>query len=391
MAFRTLTFDTVTAHPVDGYPATASYYSSTAHTINRVFIIKENDSPLTMNMTLDQLKTDIFGDSLTFALLADKPNTFGDVSSGTDVARWRSWYNPTNSVSGGAGATKPSYLINGTGQTARPTMLFDEGEIATIPSAYFHFASSDQFTIFVAFKAVTKNSSREAYLFGGTNPSRADLLSVWGIDNNKCAIIDNANNEALWSGSLMTGDTIRMLSHNTSGTVWDYENGIELLEDTSTFTSAFNFNFINKANTTDGDQGSGTFQINELLVYNESIDTMGTTRRQLLEGYLAHKWETNSSLRNANGTTGHPYVTTDPRDSKGDYTVRKFNSTMSVVNFGYVEGSPPSLSDVTFGAGNTFTRQNLTSPVSVAAGEVVQFVVEDMEEPGKVYIKIDYT
>ncbi|RZD49558.1 MAG: hypothetical protein CXT65_05145 [Methanobacteriota archaeon] len=382
MAFRTLSFDTRAAIPTDGFPATVAYVSSAAHKIHNVYVTKENASDLTLDMTLDQLKTDIFGDSLTFALLADKPMTFGNPSSsGTDISSWKSWYRPANSVTG-TGTTKPSYLINGTGQAARPTMLFDEGEIASLPSAQFQFASTDPFTIFVSFKAVTKNSAREAYLFGGTNPSRGDLLSIWGIDNNKCAIIDNANNEALWSGSLMTGD-------NTSGTVWDYENGIELLEDTSTFTSAFNFNFINKANTTDGDQGSGTFEINEILVYDEDASTMGTTKRQEIEGYLAHKWETNSALRNANGSTGHPYVTTDPRDSKGTHTVRKFSSPMSTIVSGFSEASVPALTEV---GASVFTKEAWASPgLSVAADQVVQFVVEDMNEPGIVYIKIDYT
>ncbi|HIF79491.1 MAG: hypothetical protein ABGY10_03785 [bacterium] len=385
MAYRTLSFDTRAGKPTDGFPHGTSYTSSKAHHISRVFVIKENASDLKLNMTLDQLKTDIFGDSLTFALLADKPMTFGNPSSsGTDISSWKSWYRPANAVTG-TGTTKPSYLINGTGQAASPTMLFDEGEIASLPSAQFHFAATDSFTIFVSFNAVTKNANDEAYLFGGTNPSRGELLSIWGIDNDKCAIIDHGNNDSLWSGSLMTGDTIRMLSHAGNNKVWDYSNGIEQLEDTTTFTRPFNFDFINKANTTSGDQGGGTFEINEILVYNEDITTMGATQRQLIEGYLAHRWGTNSSLRNADGSTGHPYVTTDPRDSKGDHTVRKFGSTMTVTKSGTI---PPTYSDV---SSATFDIEGFSPDLAVAADQVVQFVVEDMNEPGIVYIKVQYT
>ena len=180
-----------------------------------------------------------------------------------------------------------------------------------------------------------------------------------------------------------------MLSHHTDKTVWDYHNGIEEVEEPSDFTSAFDFDFLNKAVTSGGNQGSGTFKINELLVYDESIDTMGATKRQEIEGYLAHKWGSNSSLRNADGSTGHPYVSTNPRDGKGDHTVRQFSSAMSTIVSGFSEASVPALSEV---GASVFTKESWASPgLSVAADQVVQFVVEDMNEPGIVYIKIDYT
>jgi len=386
MAYRSLTFDTEVGKPTNGNPPGVSYVSGSAHYINNVYVKKELDSPLKVDMTLGSLKTDVFGDSLVFALLADKPMTFGDPSSGTDISSWKSWYRPANSVTG-TGTTKPSYLINGTGQAARPTMLFDEGEIVTLPSAYFHFGATEPFTIFVALEAVTKNSAREAYLFGGTNPSRTELVSIWGIDNNKCAVIDAGNNEELWSGSLMHGDSIRMLSRTSNGKLWDYQDGIEVLEDSTTFTDAFNFNFINKGNTSDGDQGSGTFEINEILIYDEDASTMGTTKRQEIEGYLAHKWETNSALRNANGSTGHPYVTTDPRDAE-DW---KFSSPATTSKHAYDESSPPAFNNISSATFDVVALGSGTGGVSVSANQLVKFAVVDMEKPGKVYIKVDYT
>ncbi len=391
MAFRTLTFDTDTAKPTDGYPATTAYISSTAHKINNVYMKKEHASTLKLNMTLDQLKTDIFGSTLSFALLADKPNTFGDVSTGSDVTTWKSWYDPRRTVGQATSADRPSYYnIPSGGSAGGPAIVVAPGEFVDLPSAYFHFGATDQWTIFVALETATKNSSREGHLFGGTNPSRGDLLSIWGIDNNKCAVIDAQGNDNLWSGALMSDDCVRMLSHSASKEVWDFMNGEEVLNDTSTFTGAFNFDFLNKSETTDGTAGSATFWIREILVYAESIDVMGATQRQEIEGYLAHKWLTNSSLLNADGTTGHPYVTTDPRDAKGTHTVRKFESgTKTTTKSGYIPGDPPDMTDTRSSVFDieAFAGQGL----SVPAGDVVQFVIEDMDEPGHVYIKIEYT
>jgi len=391
MAFRTLTFDTEVAKPVNGYPATTAYISSTAHKINNVYVLKENNSPLKLNMTVDQLKTDVFGESLTFALLADKNETFGNVTTGSDVTTWKSWYDPRRTVGQATSADRPSYYrIPMGGAAGGPAIVVAPGEFVDLPSTYFHFGATDQWTIFVALETVTKNSSRDGHLFGGTNASRSDLVSIWGIENNKCAVIDAGGNDNLWSGSLMSNDCVRMLSHSTSKEVWDFMNGEEVLNDTSTFTHAFNFDFLNKSETTGGTAGSATFWIRELLVYNESIDVMGATQRQEIEGYLGHKWGTNSSLLNADGTTGHPYVTTDPRDAKGTHTVRKFESgTKTTALYGYNPASPPSMTDTRSSVFDieTFAGQGLLVP----AGDVVQFVVEDMDAPGKVYIKIEYT
>lgn len=384
MAFRTLSFDTRTAIPTSGFPATVAYVSSAAHKIHNVYVTKENASDLTLDMTLNQLKTDIFGDSLTFALLADKPMTFGSPSHGDAIQTWKSWYRPGNSISQATASDRPTYFTTFGAET-----IYFNRDYMDLPSAFFNFTSTTEFTIFVSFDQVATNSSGEVFLFGGTNPTRPDLLSVWGIENDQCAIYDNASNDSIWSGDVMAGGSIRMLSHHTDKTVWDYHNGIEEVEEPSDFTSAFNFDFINMASTSAGTRGSFRLKINELLVYDESITTMGATQRQLIEGYLAHKWGTNSALRNADGSTGHPYVTTDPRDGKGDHTVRQFASPMSTIVSGFDAASVPALSEV---GASVFTKEAWAAPgLSVAADQVVQFVVEDMNEPGIVYIKIDYT
>jgi len=390
MTFRTLSFNTRSAKPTNGYPGTASYALSYAHKINNVYIKKELNSTLKLNMTLDQLKTDVFGDTLTFALLADKNETFGNVSTGSDVTTWKSWYKPANSVSQATAADRPSYYrIPRGGAAGGPAIVIAPGEFLDLPSADFNFGATEQWTIFVALETVTQNSNDEGHLFGGTSTG-GDFSSIWGIDNDKCAVIDQNGNEELWSGSLMANNCVRMLSHSASKEVWDYMNGEEVLNETSTFTRSFDFDFLNKSETTSGTAGSATFWVREILVYGESIDVMGETQRQEIEGYLAHKWGTNSSLLKADGTTGHPYVTTDPRDAKGTHTVRKFESgTVTTALYDYDPTSPPDMTD---------TRSTVFDVVAFAgegllvpAGDVVQFVIEDMDEPGEVYIKVEYT
>ena len=382
MAYRSLTFDTEVVQPTNGNPPGVSYASGSQHYINKVWILKQNNSPLKLDMTLGSIKTDIFGDSLTFALLADKPMTFGSPSHGSSVQTWRSWYKPANSISQATASDRPTYFTTGGAET-----IFFNRDFMDLPSAFFNFTSTTEFTIFVSFDQVSQNSSDEAFLFGGTNSSRSDLLSVWGIENDQCAIYDNANNDSVWSGTNMAGGSIRMLSHHTDKTVWDYHDGIEELEEPSDFTSAFDFDFLNKAITSAGSQGIGTFKINELLVYDESISTMGATTRQKIEGYLAHKWGTNSALRNADGSTGHPYVTTDPRGTE-DW---EFSSPITTTKSGSITGTTPLLSTFADADYDIYTFGSGTSGNLVTANQLVKFAVVDMEKPGKVYIRVEYT
>ena len=92
----------------------------------------------------------------------------------------------------------------------------------------------------------------------------------------------------------------RILSHeSTNGSVAFYIDG------SSFFTSASN-TFSNPATTKRLGQASSKFtgQVAELIVLG-NIPT--TTERQLIEGYLAHKWGLTSSLPN-----GHPYKNAAP-------------------------------------------------------------------------------
>ena len=62
---------------------------------------------------------------------------------------------------------------------------------------------------------------------------------------------------------------------------------------------------------------------------------------------------------------------------------------MSTIVSGFSEASVPALTEV---GASVFTKEAWASPgLSVAADQVVQFVVEDMSEPGIVYIKIEFT
>jgi len=387
MAYRSLTFDTEVVQPINGIPPGVAYASGSQHYINKVYVLKQNASPLKIDMTVGSPKTEIFGESLAVALLADKPMTFGSPSSGSDVETWKSWYKPAISVSQATAADRPSYYrVARGGGAGGPAIVLAPGEFLDLPSANFNFGATDQWTIFVALETVTQNSNDEGHLFGGTSTG-GDFSSIWGIDNDKCAVIDQNGNEELWSGSLMTNNCVRMLSHSASKEVWDYMNGEEVLNNTSTFTRSFDFDFLNKSETTSGTAGSATFWVREILIYEESIDVMGATQRQEIEGYLAHKWGTNSSLLKADGTTGHPYVTTDPRDAE-DW---KFSSALTTTKSGYVEATPPSLSSFTDTDYDIHTFGQGTNGFNVAANQLVKFAVVDMEKPGKVYIRVEYT
>lgn len=379
MPVKTMTFDTTKVKPTDGTPIGVAYVSGQAHTISKVYVIKQSNSGMKINMTLNQLRSGIFGDSLTYALLIDKPMTFGSPSSGGAVSEWKSWVNPTQTAATqSTTADQPSY--HGSGY-----MVFSSGtpgDHLSLPSAPFAFAASEEFTIFTAIVLLTQNSDNDAFILGGTTSTETSPRSVYGVMASRRTVCDQDGNKFQSNSNVPTSSEIRSISRHSDNELYEYVNGTQTINGDNSCSDPLNFTFINNASHRGGEEGGGSLRLMEVLVYNESTQTMSTATRQQIEGYLAHKYSLTSGL-----PTGHPYKTTDPRDADGDYTVKQFSSDMTTTKTGYDESNPPSLS----APDSDFDIETFSPGISVSADQVVQFVVEDMDEPGKAYIKVEYT
>jgi hypothetical protein len=384
MPSLSVVFDPDNLAPGNGIPGTGFYALGFEHTINKIKVIKTNSSDLTLNLCVGQLKTDIFGESCTFALQGDKPKTFGDVSDGSDISAWKSWIHPVNEAAQVTSGDRPSYV------SSESCILFDEGEDMDLPSSLFHFGASDEFTIFAALEEITMNSSKEAHILGRLNGSTSAFRSTFGIDNQKFFIRDEDENEED-DGTYPTSDSIVMISHHSNSRVWGYINGEEILNVTS-LDGDFNFDRINLSEHRSGTGGSGTIKLNEMLVFDESITTMGATQRMEIEGYLGHKWSMNSSLIQSDGSTAHPYVSTDPR---GSHTARVLGSDLATTKV--FTGSDSVTSPPSFTAEDTWDEVGAASGAggdidqTVSADEYLQVVCEDKDEPGPVLMIVYFT
>ena len=381
-------------HGTDGLPAGASYSIADDHLITKISCQSEKSTgDLKLNVVKGDKLNGIFGDNLTFALQADKVATLGNPSSGDSISSWLNSIKPTEEVTQSTSADQPTWSSSNYVHFASGS----PGDHFDLPATPFDFGETEEFTIFIVTGMVTANSDNECFLLGGTNTGGSDYRSCYGIYNSRRALIDNDENDFISSSNVPSGAQIRCISKRSSGNMDEYVDGTQTLTDDNTCDKEFKFNFINNALTRSG-QSSGTLRLFEVLVYSESISSMGnqvdvdgntTAVREQIEGYLAHKWSLTSNLP---GT--HPYSSTDPRGT--DYNTNILTVDLSLTAASKGKFDPTSNPTFDYGGGEAETDWASSTSISategqVSGGDVVRIFPVDYQDVDELLIKIDYT
>jgi len=373
-------------HGSDGLPAGCSYSVSDDHTITALSCMSERSTgDLTLNIVKGDKLNGIFGNNLTFALQADKPITLGSPSNGGAVSSWLNSIKPSEEATQGTSSHQPLWSSSNFVQFGSGT----PGDHLDLPATPFDFGATEEFTIFVVLGLITANSDDEAFILGGTDSIGTSPVSYYGIENNRRIICDNDQNQFVSTSNVPASGEFRCLSRRSSGNLDEYVNGTQTLTNDATCDAEFKFSYINNALHRSGEQGGGSQRIQEILVYSDSVATMGSDEREEIEGYLAHKYSMTSGL-----PTGHPYKTSDPRGTDYDTNVLTADLTLSAAAKGkYNPASTPSFGN---GTGTSPSDWATTTSVdategSVSAGDAVRIYPVDYEDVDKLLIKVDYT
>ena len=238
--------------------------------------------------------------SITTSLWLDAADSSTITLNSTTVSQWNDKSGNGRNFSQATAARQPSYQASGI--NAKPSVAFTGSNDHFMTAASVLPSGSTAGSIFWV-------QTTEADPSTNSNNLGSLISKDWGGSTNDNHV-PYTEGSIYFAGFSTTRPSVgnpsvslvnpRILSHeSTNGSVAFYIDG------SSFFTSASN-TFSNTATTKRLGQASSKFtgQVAELIVLS-NIPT--TTDRQLIEGYLAHKWGLTSSLPN-----NHPYKSTAP-------------------------------------------------------------------------------
>ena len=219
-------------------------------------------------------------------------------------------------VSNSAG-NRPTYLANGFTGT-RPTLHFN-GKYMSVTNSASGFDAWDKMTVYVVIDEQANQTWR--YWFGKVNAFNTDTGNAWSFrarrgDTNPPAygfrIHGTSASDNIESASMSIHDPAIMVFTFGQGKRTMHLNNAILIDSPDSGTLSSN----NSVPLTIGglaSAGSGAnLHISEFIVYNEVVAGLD---REIMEGYLAHKWGIASSL-----PTGHLYKSSAPSGIKTPQT-----------------------------------------------------------------------
>jgi len=214
-------------------------------------------------------------------LFQNQAATTAVTATGQSILAWRdkSSYGVLASVASGSGATTSYASVNGYNSVA----FSGSGSPLTFSSANIPSSSSATLTIFMAASG-TDGGNRT--LFNIPNTTQISLTN-----GGQLRVGLEGTNQVVTGGNGVGVISVTISAYNLA----TYFQGAVGTSSTSFPVSA------GTGTGTIGGGGYGNFLggIYEILIFNQVLTT---TNRQIVEGYLAWKWGTQTSL-----TTGHPY------------------------------------------------------------------------------------
>ena len=350
-----------------GISSTVGFRLPADYTVTDIAAWTQYSSTCYINVVDEKRLRDVFGYSPIFTLRGDVTGLLGDISDGNSISTWDSWTSTTDAATQSTALIQPTY-DDDLGGTGLGGVQFADDDVLELPTTT-QFGSSDEFTVFVVTKAWALDSSSDCYVLGSTNASRTSYKALWGTQGARRIVRSDGGEEEKDNDYLWASDQIRMLSVDHTNGAYEYLDGVEVFNESNFAGESFTFEYINGSShrTSGGITGSGSPGIVEMIFYDESIDTMGTSERQEIEGYLAHKYSLESNL-----AVSHPYKVTDPRGS--GYDTKTQGSDLEIT----ATSSPG-------------TKWPSFSNISQSAGDITKVIVTNINEPGTVTIEVTYS
>ena len=364
----------------NGVPGCATYTLDTAHTITEIAIQSEKvTSDLKMNLSVGDKKSSFFGTGLVFALCSDKSLTriYRSMWS-THMKEWLNAIDPSEKCTQSDNGEMPVY--NATDEAVR----FPTSDYMNVPTTPFSFSSSKKFSIFMATHTISAPFNA-VYLLGGDNSSGTTALSAYGMESGRKTIRDQSGNTDQSTDDAPASSEIRCISRRSNGTIDEWVDGVQIETALSGFTGAFDFRYINASKDNNGNKiQGGTWYVHEILIYEDSTDSMVGDEREDIEGYLAYKYGLESNL-----PSGHKWENSDPRGSGYDTFVLSSDLDLSNGKNKYDPSSTPSFN--TGGGSSSSDWDTASLSQAVSANETVRIFPTDFQDVGKILIKVTYT
>ena len=246
--------------------------------------------------------------NITTALWLDAADSSTITESSGAVSQWDDKSGNSRNATQSTSANRPVFAA--TGLNSKQSINFDgDGDNLVLPTGFLNGTTAFS----VAFVLLGPLQLNDA-IFGPSTSFLTGLELVWTNTISLPTLVRiNAVNKitsGLWStNSQATISTLQADASTTAG----WLNGSTVSAVSSTGISALNFNGIyaigTYANNINAENDSGTtvsanMNLSEFII---STSTWSTAERELVEGYLAHKWALTADL-----PADHPYKTAAP-------------------------------------------------------------------------------
>ncbi len=235
----------------------------------------------------------------------------------TKVTNWTDKSGNGRTVTQATAGNQPTYSATGIGTNLAGVTFTNSASTASTTylgraGFAYSFASSSYFTV-IKGAAAAANSSRYLFSEGDASISTtnyyAPLMSNSTTNTYKLTgKLTSAMTTPLLSPKLFDGAVNFVMAEDSGTTYYTYGNGVAQTVATTAYTrtaGTFNYYCLGSRWRTGAVTASGfTGTIGEFIIINGILSTVN---RNKLEGYSAHKWETNASL-----PVGHTYLNTPP-------------------------------------------------------------------------------
>lgn len=285
-----------------------------------------------------------------------------------------SWYSHTkdrtgtlNRFTSASTSASPLYKTT-TGPGSREGIDFDgSNDILTMSVGTPKIDYDDDFTVFAVLGDFTSGNQRP--IIGNSDLTDSSWNSLWGEKGGDLRVRNDNGSEFNHGSNDLGADELRVLiadnQSSSSSRLSEYVDGASKYSGESISIASsgggWSFNAIGGAQrdrngSTQSRLYSGS--LSELIMYEGGV--LNTEQRQLIEGYLAHKWGITLN-------TGHPWLTTNP-----------FATSLAAT------------SDILLTSTYPATGTPLLS-FEVSLGDTVSYYMPNCQNPGTLTVELTYT
>lgn len=305
----------------DGYIGSTELYGGTGKKISNVQALLSNGNA-TINVSIsDRADPIIDPDDIEdtpplFHLRGHDLGSPMSASQGDAVADWYTYDHTVSRFRQASSGNRPSYETTKGCNSNEGCYFSGSSQYMTRLSGFSDLAYDADFTMFLALGKCGNDSN--ANIIGKFNNTDDTWRTHWGNWGGNHTVRNENGNTASQSGDDIDDDQIRTLkcvnNNTTQSRLWEWKDGTSYYSNNAITidSSGGGWNFDAMAIASRYYRSTFTAHyaelgISELICYSGALSD---THRQIIEGYLAHKYGVEGNL-----PSSHPYYSTDPRPS----------------------------------------------------------------------------